>query len=260
MLRKLFLTGVMVLAAGLSACGGDDSPLVSSSTNSDTYGSTKNALVENANVEIYGDSFIIGVGVSDASPLMRLEQYRPEWRVNNRAAGGVSLNEIIAGYTEPWQGAHPIYFPAGAQRPFAEIERSARFVVIQAGINDTLEDASFQGVENYENNLRYVVRILLQEGRVPVLTGLAPIGLSATPFHQNFNSATFKIAAEFGLEHAGWGEAYGDDGVGPDGLHASQHSSDVLTGKLIRSVDRAMELDAQGYYNNVFKAVAEGMM
>ena len=230
------------VAISLAACGGggtsDASPAAPSASGPVT-------------VEILGDSITLGI-VEFSSPVMRMRQQRPDWQLVDRSAGGLQLDTLITGYTEPWPGAHPIYFPMGPQKPFVDTERTSHFVVVGLGVNDYIHNGSELEAVRYEHNLRYVIRTLLSEKRVPIITGLVRIK-DSPPLRDRYNEATRKIAKEYRLVHAGWGEAYGLEGVGDDTIHPHQASSDVIAGLLISAVDEAIAKNARGEFQWSFE-------
>ncbi len=239
MFSKIKYLLVALSVAALTACGGggmgDDFASVP-----DSPFAGKSVSFNQATVDVYGDSISIGVGV-EISPIMRLNEYRPNWVVDHHSAGGLRLDSLVAGYSEPFPGASPIYFPKGPQLPFAEVERNSRFVVIGLGINDALNDQTASDAQRYEDHLRYVVRTLLAEKRIPILTGV--VNIASNPMLRgHYNIVTHKIAEEYGLVHAGWGEAYGAEGVGADTIHPNQMGSDRLAGQLIEAIDKAIAI------------------
>lgn len=243
MFSKIKSLIVVFASVVLSACGGGQAP---SDVFEAVLAQSKSSMFsyEKTTVEVLGDSISIGLNV-EVSPIMRLGEYRPNWVVEHRSAGGLQLDTMIAGYSEPWPGASPMYFPMGPQPPFIQIERKSHFVVVALGLNDAIHNTTLQEAQRYEDNLRYVVRNLLAENRVPVLTGVPNIAKNPL-FRDHYNNVTHKIAQEFDLVHAGWGEAYGEEGVGSDTIHPHQGGSDALAGRLIVALDRAIERDRYG--------------
>lgn len=244
MFSKIKSFVLMCAVAALTACGGG----FGSASVEEALDKTKLFSYEEVTVEVLGDSISIGLN-TEVSPIMRLAEYRPNWKVEHRSAGGLTINTMISGYNEPWPGAHPIYFPMGPQRPFIEIQRNSHYVFLALGVNDAIQDTTLEQAQRYEDNLRYVVRNLLAEKRVPIIAGVPPIGHNPV-FLTHYNNVTHKIAQEFGLVHAGWGEAYGPEGVGNDGIHPHQGASDLLAGRMIRAIDEAIVMDSYGGFTN----------
>jgi len=244
MFSKMKVLLVVLFASVLTACGGGGSPEVEAE-----LGNSKSYSYVTASVDVVGDSISIGVN-TEVSPIMRLTEYRPNWAVVHHSAGGLQLDTMIAGYSEPTPGAHPIYFPMGPQLPFPQVQRSSRYVVIALGVNDALNNSTMQEAVRFEHNMRYVIRTLVAENRVPVLTGVPNLAVNPA-FLKHYNNVTLMLAQEYGLVHAGWGEAYGIEGVGSDGIHPHQGGSDMLAGRLIRAIDQAIELDNAGVYANI---------
>lgn len=249
MISQIKFLMVMFAVAALAACGGGGSTEeeIKEAAIANSVFSTKAVAYGGATVDVYGDSISIGVGV-EVSPIMRLTEYRPNWVVDHHSAGGLRLDAVISGYSEPFQNANPIYYPKGPQLPFTQVVRTSRFIVVGVGINDAINDSTQLDAERFEHNLRYLVRTILEEKRVPIITGVVNIG-SNPAFREHYNNVTHKIAQEFNLVHAGWGEAYAAEGVGSDTIHPNQMGSDRLAGRLIEAIDKAIAQNGNGDYD-----------
>lgn len=169
-------------------------------------------------VDLYGDSILAGYGVQ-VTPVERIRAARPGWVVVDHAANGTALKALMPG--------------------FAQAPRTGRIVVIGNGFVD-----AFQGLDGYALNLRSAVQQLQREGRVVVLTGVVGTP-QPPPMAATYNAITLAIAAEFGLQHAGWGEAYQDGDASPDGIHRTQQASDRLAGLLVAAIERAAATQQQ---------------
>lgn len=237
-ISRLFV--MFALLIGLTACGGGGMGDEFTTESAGSPFAGKSVSLNQATVDIYGDSISIGVGV-EISPIMRLNEYRPNWVVDHHSTGGLRLDAVISGYSEPFANAHPIYYPRGPQLPFPQVVRTSRFIVVGVGINDAINDSTEVDALRFEHNLRYLVRTILEEKRVPIITGVVNIG-SNPALREHYNIVTHKIAEEFGLVHAGWGEAYQAEGVGADTIHPNQMGSDRLAGRLIEAIDKAIAI------------------
>lgn len=228
-LQHLFLLPALFVGVllALTACGGGGG----------------HSSSEPLTIEIYGDSIVRGPGLSAPLPAA-LRVLRPGWVIDDRSASGLVLADLVAGYSEPWPGAPPDAYPRGPQPPFAKVSRSARVVVLAAGLNDALE---MRTPAQYEADLREAIRIVRAENRTPVLAGI--VGLPVAELFTServarqaeLNAVTFALAAEQGLQHAGWGEDY----LGPvdviDNVHRTQAASDRLAALLVAAIERTQQ-------------------
>ncbi len=184
-------------------------------------------------VDLCGDSVMRGVAVT-LSPIDYIKQNRTAWTVTDHAAGGLCARDLLNGYTEPDAGLPTEYWPNGPQPPFANIGRVHKFVVLQVGFND-----AFRNIANFDSNMRKLVDIVLREGRIPVLTGVFNVNINVAGRAAN-NAATLQIAADYGLQHAGWGEDFFPADVATDTIHRTQSSSNRMAGTLIAAIERAI--------------------
>ena len=165
-------------------------------------------------VDVYGDSIMAGYGVR-VSPVARIREVRPGLQLVDHSAPGTPLKALMPG--------------------FATAPRAGRVVVIGNGFVD-----AFQGLDGYALDLRSAVLQILSERRVPVLTGI--VGTPRQPpLAAPYNAITHAIAAEFGLQHAGWGEAYREGDAAADGIHRTQQASDRLAVLLAAAIERAAD-------------------
>lgn len=174
-------------------------------------------------VEIYGDSIMSAPGIATPPPAA-IRVLRPAWVVNNHALAGSTLQQTLQG--------------------FASQPRTGRYVVLEHGGNDAL---ILRTPAEFEADLREAIRIVRAEGRVPVLTGIVDLPgdpvFFTTPVRARMaelNAVTLVVAAELGLQHAGWREDYrGPGDVISDQIHRTQEASDRLAALVVAAVERA---------------------
>lgn len=195
-------------------------------------------------IEIHGDSIPFGPGI-ERNVAAQIRVLRPGWEVIDVSASGLDLLDVINGYAEPFKNAPREAFPAGPQPPIAQRPLIGRYQVIEVGGNDAL---GMRDPAVYEAGLRHAIKAIQTAGRVPVLTGIvnAPPGDFFTPTvlarRDELNAITLRLAAELGLQHAGWGEDYrGEVDVIHDRIHRTQVASDRLAALLVAAIDRAAE-------------------
>ena len=164
-------------------------------------------------VDLYGDSIVSGYGI-EVSPAQRVAQARPQWNVLDHSEYGVKLSDLLPNLP---------YLP-----------RTAPFVVLALGLND-----ASAADDQFEQNLRQAIELVLQQGRTPVLTGLVGEP-NPTPRMLQYNAITLQLAAQYHLEHAHWQEDYRPGDASPDGIHRTQEASDRLAALLVQALDRAM--------------------
>lgn len=165
-------------------------------------------------VDLYGDSIMSGYGVQ-VSPADRIRSARPDWGVVDHSVPGTPLKALMPG--------------------FSSSPRTGQVVVIGNGFVD-----AYQGIDGYAQDLRTAVLQVVAEGRTPVLTGV--IGTPNPPaLAHEYNAATHQIAKEYGLAHAGWGEAYREGDASPDGIHRTQAASDRLADLLIQAIEKGQD-------------------
>ena len=184
-------------------------------------------------VDLCGDSVMRGVLVV-LSPIDYIKQNRTAWTVTDHAAGGLTTRDLLGGYAIPDAGLPTEYWPNGPQPAFELITRAHKVVVLQTGFND-----AFRNVPNFDTNMRKLVDIVLREDRIPVLTGVFNINNAVAGRAAN-NAATLQIAADYGLQHAGWNEDFFSTDVGTDAIHMTQAASNRHAVALIAAIERAI--------------------
>lgn len=204
-------------------------------------GGSSDRTAELHTVEVYGDSIVRSPGL--AVPMAQaLRSMLPGWSIDDRSASGLRLAELMTGYAEPFKGAARELYPAGPQPAFAAVSRQAHVVVIALGANDA---PGTRPVDAFERDLREAVRIVRAEGRTAVLTGIVGLPVSdafPAPWvarSAELNAITLAVAAELGLQHAGWGEAYEGPKDVIDSVHRTQDASDRLAARLASAIERA---------------------
>ena len=202
---------VLALPICLTACGGGGDE------NREPEAAEPARPAPERTVDLYGDSIGAGYGV-EVTPAERIALIRPTWAVMDYSVYGLKLSELM--------------------EVFPSIPRTAQFVALALGFNDANEEDP-----NFETNLRTAIEIILREGRTPVLSGL--VGVRApTPLMVRYNAATHRLARQYGLEHAGWGENFQPGDVNPDGIHRTQEASDRLAALLTNAIERAAQKKA----------------
>ncbi|WP_026431072.1 GDSL-type esterase/lipase family protein [Paracidovorax oryzae] len=191
-------------------------------------------------IEIFGDSLMRGPGISMAVPRTMMS-LRPGWVVEDRSAIGLLMQDLVLGYKEPYPGAPADAYPLGPQPAFNAIRRRGQIIVIGLGLNDALE---MRSVEQYETDLRDVLRVVHSEWRTPILTGIVdvPVADLFTPERvqrrNELNQVTHRVAEQLGVSHAGWGEDYRGVGDVIDNIHRTQAASDRLAALLVNAIER----------------------
>lgn len=199
---------VLALPLCLTACGGGGDE----SRDHEDAGPAKPA--PQLTVDLYGDSIGAGYAV-EVTPAERIALIRPTWGVMDYSVYGLRLSELM--------------------EVFPTIPRTAQFVALALGFNDANEEDP-----HFETNLRTAIEIVIREGRTPVISGL--VGVHApTPLMVRYNAVTHRLADEYGLEHAGWGESFQPGDVNPDGIHRTQEASDRLAALLASAIERAAQ-------------------
>lgn len=222
---KLKLKGALVaLFLCLSACGGGGEPTAPPA----------------CTVELNGDSVMYGLGLAE-SPAMGLLRERPHWSIEDRSASGVSLRDLMDGYSEPFKDAPASAYPRGPQGPFTAIPHTASVVVIEQGGIDALEETT---PAEFEQRLRTAVTHLRSIGSVPVLTGIVPLKPGAifteprVALAVEMNAVTHKVAQEMGVTHAGWDTVeFNPETDTLDSIHRTQPASNRLVSRLAAVLD-----------------------
>ncbi|MBF9263403.1 SGNH/GDSL hydrolase family protein [Acidovorax cattleyae] len=196
---------------------------------------------EPVSVDIFGDSIVRSPGLS-VSLVQALRAARPGWTVQDHSAAGLDLEALMDGYREPWPGAPADAFPLGPQPRFADVRRQGHVVVLGLGVNDALE---MRTPEHFEADLRQAIQVIQAEGRVPVLTGLVDLPVAdlftaeRVERRRQLDAVTLALAAELGLQHAGWGQDYRGAADVLDNVHRTQEASDRLVVLLVAAIERA---------------------
>ena len=230
MTRRAILAAVLVLAAAISGCGGEAS------------------APESCTVEINADSILSGVGLAER-PAATLQGMRPNWKIDDRAVGGLFLSSLWTGYDEPYKDAPASVYPRGPQKPFTQTDRSSHVVVIEVGGNDSL---ALPAPADFERDLRAIVGAVQAEGRVPVLTGIVQIvggGLFGPAEHTHslvLNAVTHRVADDLGLVHAGFDAGVFDAADTVDGIHRNPVAITQLLERLTTAVEHAAPRCARG--------------
>ncbi len=202
---------------------------------------TKNKIKEQKDeltVDLYGDSVLYGYGVAK-SPITLMKELKPKWNIIDHTASGLNTKDLLNGYETPDPGLDQKYWINGPQKPFNQIDRSGvDVVVIETGFND-----AFKGVDDYEDHLRAVVQIAVNENKKVVITGVFRVEIDV-PMVNVYNEISLRIAKEFNATHAGWYEDYqGAVDVAEDTVHRTQQASDRMTARLIEAIEKAYNSD-----------------
>lgn len=225
-MKGRMLIGALAVLCLVGACGG---------------GGGGASAPEACTVEINADSILSGEGLAER-PALTLARMRPEWKIDDRAVGGLFLAALWAGYAEPYASAPPAVFPRGPQKPFNQVSRSSHVVVIEVGGNDAL---ALPELADFERDLRAIVNTIQAEGRVPVLTGvvqIAPGGFFGPAEHGHslaLNAVTRLVADHMGLVHAGFDVEPFDAADTFDGIHRRPLAAARLLDRLAQAVEKA---------------------
>ncbi|MDA8522300.1 GDSL-type esterase/lipase family protein [Acidovorax sp. NCPPB 4044] len=220
---------IFALVILLTGCGGGSD------------GASQAQPPEPVSVDIFADSIARSPGLP-VSLVQSLQAARPGWTVQDHSATGLDLDALVVGYREPWPGAPADAFPLGPQPRFADVRRQGRVVVLGLGVNDALE---MRTPKRFEADLRQVIQVIQAEGRLPVLTGLVdlPVAdlftLERIERRRQLDAVTRAVAAELGLQHAGWGQDYRGPTDVRDNVHRTQEASDRLALLLVAAIERA---------------------
>lgn len=184
-------------------------------------------------VTLDGDSILFGAALSvKPADVLRSAGFD----VDDRAAVGLNLKDMVSGYDEPYPGAPASDFPLGPQPAYERVQRSTQFVVIEAGVNDSF---ILRSAELFEADMRHVIEVVLREGRFPVLTGIVQLGEhpfvndAVQKLRAEYDAITIQLADEYGLRHARWGD---DPLETMDGIHRTQEASNRLAQRLVSAM------------------------
>ena len=198
-------------------------------------GGSDSAPAQQVSVEIHGDSILTGPGIA-TRPTQAMQALHPDWRIEDKSISGLALRSLVRGLQT---AEHNI-------PPFAAVQLSGCYVVLEAGGNDAL--GLFE-LADFDADLRAAIAHVRASGRVPVLTGIVDLPVSdfVTPERKarrdEFNAHTMTLAREMGLQHAGWGEDYQGLQDVIDGIHRTQAASDRLAALLAGAVERAADAE-----------------
>jgi hypothetical protein len=197
-------------------------------------------------IELNGDSILYGYA---NRPGMQLE-ITPEtylrarvgvW-IDNRTAAGLNTRDLVNGYTEPFPGTDPALYPRGPQAAYAALPHTSTLTVLQVGANDYAR-ADFDA-ETFRGDYRHLIATTLNNGSLPLVTGVSQLDLDRLSQAQRDNLAAIntvihQVAAETGTAHAGW-DSMPVQTI--DGVHPDQDSSLRLSERLLTELDRLCAL------------------
>lgn len=217
-MRTIIVLCVIILVLCLGSCGG--------SSDISPFSPLK--------VELNGDSIVYGQGL-DARPSVYLQSLLPEFIIEDKSQVGLTLDSLVKGYSTPWvNGPVP---RLGIQPPFNQIERTADVVVISLGGNDAYSGLS---PDEFEVELREVIQVIKDEGRMPVLTGIVQLTPSTYGFNYStvqraieLNERTKVVARDMNVLNSNWDTV---EYLGLldtlDGIHRTQQASNLLIERL----------------------------
>lgn len=191
-------------------------------------------------VELNGDSILHGHELV-VKPAARLAQIRPNLVVYDRTESGLTLNSLFTGYEKAWiNGPIP---RLGIQAPFNEIKRTSNIVVISLGGNDAYGNLS---IIEFERQLRDIINLIRQEGRIPLVTGIVQLTATDIGFDQDtvdrsieFNRVIEKVTLELNVLNANWDTVEYNGLIDTiDGIHRTQEASDRLVVRLAETLDQ----------------------
>lgn len=166
-------------------------------------------------VDLYGDSIMHGGYKGDLRlaepPAATLRRLRPRYIVQD-----FSLNGETA---------------ALRAKTFGSESRAGRFVVIEHGINDTMQ------LLPLEASLRSMIETVRREGREPILTGLSRQPVSI-PGRTAANQSIRRLASDLRVPFADWDAVRFTPHEMEDVLHPSKSYSDRLVQSLVEVLDR----------------------
>ncbi|KQW64892.1 hypothetical protein ASC92_05535 [Variovorax sp. Root411] len=166
-------------------------------------------------VDLYGDSIMHGgYGGNlrlDEPPAATLKRLRPKYTVRD-----LSLNGETAGQRA---------------RTFESERRTGRFVVIEHGINDSIQRLPV------EAPLRQMIDIARREGREVILTGLSrqPLPIAG---RSSADQTIRHLASALRVPFADWDAVKYSPNEMADVLHPSKQYSDRLVRSIVKVLDR----------------------
>jgi len=166
-------------------------------------------------VDLYGDSIMHGGYKGNLRlaepPAATLKRLRPRYAVQD-----FSLNGETATLRAKTFGSEP---------------RTGRFVVIEHGINDTMQRLPL------EVSLRSMIETVRREGREPILTGLSRQPVSI-PGRTAANQSIRRLASDLRVPFADWDAVRFTPQEMEDVLHPSKPYSDRLVKSIVEVLDR----------------------
>lgn len=195
-------------------------------------------------IEVNADSICAAVGVPQTCAQMIVSAH-PDWVVDDRAIGGLTLSDLFNGYTAVWPGGPD--GKNGPQPPFSKAAHPSRYVVVELGGDDAY--AGFSS-DQYRNELRSVVVSILAGGGVPVLTGIVPLKASGTDYFPGglfdqsvvdravaLNAIQHQVASETGALDAHWDMVPFDPSTDTvDGIHRTEPALRRLVQRLVDTI------------------------
>jgi 5'-methylthioadenosine phosphorylase len=216
-------------------------------------GTTPTAPVTPAVIDVFGDSISRGYGITknlvDTNSVLE-----PTWNFINRSANGVTLKAVRFGYAESYPGAPASEFPLGPMPPFGTVAKAGKYTVIAVGLNDamgiTYPQVTFTA-QDFEVDLRAVVNRAIDEGRIPIITGLPNINWQSQIFAGRntqvrdkviaFNNVCAQVATSLNCKFANFNSAYNSDARNTiDGIHPTQENSNKLAALLRTAIKNSI--------------------
>ncbi len=217
MIRIFTWCSALMIGCILAACGGSGA----------TYR-------PDCTIEINADS-VMSNAVRPQPASAVLQKLRPAWGIDDRAVTGLDIMDLMNGYTYAYAGA-PIA-AIGPQSPFVQAPHLSRVVILELGGNDAYGSLP---PDQYEDQLTKAIVYLQSIGKTVVLTGIiqtetwGAFDIATGERIQVLDAITRKLAAKFGLHHAGW------HSVAPqtvDGVHPTSERLAMLMERLVIAVD-----------------------
>lgn len=217
---KIYLLFLLIIS--LLGCGGGGS----------------GSVQETKSVELNGDSLMYGESLNQNIPTYIKSKY-PNWTIDSRAVGGLSLKSLVSGYSEPYSGADKKIYPRGPQIQFSQELHVSKIIVLEFGANDAYNSCS---VQEFESNLRSAIKSIYGFGSVPVLVTI-PIfdtsGVFSTDvalLTASYNVAIRKIGVENSISIAELDTVPFVMSDTIDGIHRTQAASNVFGDMIISAI------------------------
>jgi len=192
-------------------------------------------------VELNGDSIMSGIGIDTFA--ISISKLRPNYIIVDKALTGLSLGSMYSGYTAPYAGA-PVP-PFGPQPQYKDVIRTSKVILIELGGNDAygLIDPNI-----FRNQLEEIIKIILNEGRIPVLTGIVPLAYDPNGiFNQavldratELDTIVHELAIKYSILDAHW-RTVEFNGLSDtiDSIHWKQIPANRLINRTIETIDKA---------------------